>query len=244
MILGKTHELLFKFGWDTRCRNLDVARALKLILSSGQTLLDVGCGDYGLADFVGSANTIGTDINCPTRRDKSQIFVQANITSLPFANLSVPVVASIDVLEHLPLDVRDEAVAELVRVARTAVVVTFPHGPRARQTDEEFQRSLVQLNKAQPDWLVEHLQNPYSSVESVLSKIKAESVKYHRYSEIKIFYSEQVKVTQMLRWAASRSDLLYIGINLCAGLLSSILPQPNEHNSYRAIILVKFHQAS
>jgi len=168
------------------------------------------------------------------------MFLQADIASLPFADLSFPIVASVDVLEHLTLDIRDEAVAELMRVARTAVVVAFPFGQRARQTDEDFQRSLVKLEKAQPDWLVEHLQNPYPSVESVLLKIKEESMKYYRHSDIKISYSEQIKVTQMLRWAASRSELLYIGLNLFAGLLSPLIPQPTENNSYRAIILMKF----
>ncbi|HEX8652187.1 MAG TPA: class I SAM-dependent methyltransferase [Pyrinomonadaceae bacterium] len=242
MIPRAIHELLFKFGWDPRRRNLDVAHALQPILSQGQALLDAGCGEYGLAHFIGSAKVIDTDINRPTHLGKSQIFFRASVTSLPFANLSFPVVASVDVLEHLPLDVRDEAVAELVRVARTAMVIAFPCGQRARQVDEDFQRRLVKLDKAQPDWLVEHLQNPYPSVESVLSKIQAESMKYHRHSIMKIFYSEQIRVTQMLRWAASRSRLLYIGINLFAGLLSSIIPQPNENNSYRAMIFVKFQE--
>ncbi|MDQ3257150.1 MAG: class I SAM-dependent methyltransferase [Acidobacteriota bacterium] len=240
MIRGTLHNLLFRLGWDTRCRNLDVTRALESISPPGQTLLDVGCGEYGLAAFIGAANVIRVDINRPLHWDKDQKFIRANITSLPFANLSFPVVTSVDVLEHLPPEARGRAIAELVRVARTAVVVAFPCGQQAQQTDKDFQRKLVKLGKTQPEWLVEHLQNPYPSVESVLLKIKAESIKYHYQSNTKIFYSEHIRVTQILRWTASRSGLLYIGINLLAGLLSSLIPHPSENNSYRAVILVKF----
>lgn len=243
MIRGAIHELLFRFGWDTRCRNVDVARALRPVLSEAQTLLDAGCGEYGLADFLPSTEVIGTDSICPARRSRRLTFFQASITSLPFANLSFPVVASVDTLEHLPFEMRDTAVAEMFRVARTALVVAFPCGRRARQTDEEFHQRLVQLEKAEPAWLVEHLQDAYPTVESVLSKIRAESMKSHRPCDATVCYSEQIRVTQILRWAAVRSDLLYIGINLITGLLGSILPRPHENNSYRAIVLVKFRQA-
>jgi Methyltransferase domain len=74
------------------------------------------------------------------------LFFQSSIASLPLANLSFPVVASVDVLEHLPLEVRDAVVAEMFRVARTALIVAFPCGRRARQTDEDFQKSLVQVS--------------------------------------------------------------------------------------------------
>lgn len=234
------HHLLFRYGWDTRCRNLDVARALKSFLPPERPLLDAGCGENGLADFIGAANVMSVDINQPPRRDKERKFIRASITSLPFANLSFPAAASVDVLEHLPSEARDKAIAELVRVARTAVVVAFPHGRQAEQIDKDFQNKLVKLKMPQPDWLVEHLQNPYPVVESVLLKIKSEAMKDHRQSNTKIYYSEHITVTQILRWTALRSKLLYIGSNLLAGLLSSLFPQPSENNSYRAVIVVEF----
>jgi SAM-dependent methyltransferase len=240
MIPGAIHELLFKFGGDTRRRNLDVARALKPVLSEAQTLLDAGCGEYGLADFLPATRVVGTDSICPARLGRRLTFFQASIASLPFANLSFPVVASVDTLEHLPFEMRDRALAEMFRVARAALVVAFPCGRRARQTDEEFQKNLARLDKAQPEWLVEHLQDAYPSVEWVLSKIRAESVKYDRPCDTTVCYSEQIRVTQILRWAAVRSDLLYIGINLIAGILGSIVPRPNANNSYRAIVLLRF----
>lgn len=234
------HQILFELGFDTRCRNLDVARALRPVIGEGQTLLDAGCGDYGLADFIASPNVVGTDIMPPTRRGRNRLFVRASITSLPFSAGSFPVAASVDVIEHLPPEARERAVEELLRVAREAVVIAFPSGARARRADEEFRDNLGAHGKAEPVWLGEHLQNQYPTVEWVASKIRDEAAKTARPSDIKISHSEHIKVTRLLRWSAARSGLLYVGLNLLAGILAPLLPRPDESNSYRAVVLAKF----
>lgn len=240
MLSNLAHQLLFKLGFDTRCRNLDVARALAPVLSGGQTLLDAGCGDYGLADFVAAPNVVGTDITPPARRGQYRQFVRASITALPFAEKSFPVAASVDVIEHLPPEARERAVAELLRVAREAVVIAFPVGPRAQRTDEDFRQSLARKRRAEPDWLDEHLRNQYPTVEWVASKIEDEAQRTARRSDIRVFYSEHIKVTRLLRWSAARSGALYVGLNLLAGALAPVLPRPGETNSYRAVVLATF----
>lgn len=240
MLSNLAHHLLFKLGWDTRCRNRDVARALRPVLSDGKTLLDAGSGDYGLADFVEAPNVVGTDITTPTRRGKTRLFVRASITSLPFAEGAFPVAASVDVIEHLPEDARERAVAELLRVAREAVVIAFPVGPRARRADEEFRESLARTGRAEPDWLDEHLRNHYPTVEWVAAKIREEAAKRARRTDIEVFYSENLGVTRMLRRTAARSGALYVGLNLAAGLLAPVLPRADASSGYRAVVLARF----
>ncbi|HYN84550.1 MAG TPA: class I SAM-dependent methyltransferase [Pyrinomonadaceae bacterium] len=240
MLSNLAHHLLFKLGWDTRCRNRDVARALRTVLSNGKTLLDAGSGDYGLADFVEAPNVVGTDITAPSRRGKTRLFVRASITSLPFAEASFPVAASVDVIEHLPVEARERAVAELLRVASEAVVIAFPVGPRARRADEEFRESLARRGRQEPDWLDEHLRNNYPTVEWVAAKIREEAEKRARRSDIEVFYSEHLGVTRLLRRTAARSGALYVGLNVAAGLLAPVLPRADEASGYRAVVLARF----
>jgi ubiquinone/menaquinone biosynthesis C-methylase UbiE len=52
--------------------------------------------------------------------------VRADITALPFADASVPCVTALEVLEHLPDDGPERAVAEAMRVASVAVIASVP----------------------------------------------------------------------------------------------------------------------
>lgn len=241
MLLSGARNLIFKMGWDTRCRNDEVARALETVASRAGLLLDAGSGEYGLSTFLASMKVIGTDIHAPVHHSRAGTFVRGSITALPFGNQSFPAVASVDVLEHLGPAARDMAIAELVRVARAAAVIAFPCGPNAEQTDRKFHARLVRSTQAAPEWLVEHLQNQYPSVEGVLVKLASESGVQRRSVDARVFYCEHIGVTRLLRWAAWRSRLSYIGINLVAGLFMRLIPRPRKDNSYRAVIIATFN---
>jgi len=56
--------------------------------------------------------------------------VIGSVLELPFADKSLDTVCAFEVLEHLPFDQFDRALAELARVARSHVVISLPHfGP-------------------------------------------------------------------------------------------------------------------
>jgi hypothetical protein len=243
MLTGILRQLLFNVGWDTRCRNTDVARILKPLITQRSFLLDAGCGDYGLADFVRPAIVVGVDVSCPMQRNDNFIFICGSILTLPFSDHSIPLVASVDTLEHLPPITRVQAIGELVRVAGTAVVLTFPCGQLARYADEDFRNRLANRHKPEPCWLAEHLQNPYPEVESVLTTIQAEAARYHRSVRARIYHSEHIEIARVLRRAASRSKFLYIAANILTGLLLPIIPSPGRDNSYRTVVVAEFQSS-
>jgi SAM-dependent methyltransferase len=199
-------------------------------------VLDAGCGEYGLANFIPQVTSV--DIDRPARLPAGRNFVKASITALPFEASAFPAVASVDVLEHLPPEARDKAIRELVRVALNTLIVAFPVGAQAEGVDREFHNALVEREQPEPDWLVEHLSHPYPTVEAVLAQIREAAA--DRRSEVSVSYSEDIRVTRLLRRAAVHSKFLYMGLNLVAGVLSPIIPRPVASNSYRAIITVKF----
>jgi SAM-dependent methyltransferase len=100
------------------------------------TLLDVG-GAEGYKAFLAQSllgsSVVTTDLSAEACNRAREIFNldsrPADIHSLPFANGSFDVVTCSETLEHVP-DLR-AAVSELVRVARTAVVITVPHESEA-----------------------------------------------------------------------------------------------------------------
>ncbi|MDQ3412586.1 MAG: class I SAM-dependent methyltransferase [Chloroflexota bacterium] len=103
-----------------------------------RTFLDAGCGEGFVAAMLRrrlpGLEISGFDLDpaavrVATRRDPRGVFLAASIFSLPFADDTFDVIGCFEVLEHLPGNGPDRALAELNRVARRAVVLSVPHEP-------------------------------------------------------------------------------------------------------------------
>lgn len=98
-------------------------------------ILDVGCGEgrtTGIIRDAFSSEVVGVDLEesvvhqaastIPTAR-----FLTASAFDLPFPDRLFDVVLATEMLEHV--DNPEQALSEMIRVARRAVVVTVPHEP-------------------------------------------------------------------------------------------------------------------
>ena len=102
------------------------------------TFLDAGCGEgfvaRALSDRLPDLALTGCDLNpaaarAAADRNPGAAFAAASVLALPFPDASFDVVGCFEVLEHLPDDVPEQALRELARVARRAVVLSVPHEP-------------------------------------------------------------------------------------------------------------------
>ena len=235
---------IYRHGWDTRCRNWVPARILRRLLKnfpsqSEPILLDVGCGRIGMAAFLDGAKVVGVDVEPPLEQVENFTFQPGTITDLQFPDKSFSVVSCIDVLEHLPLEARDRAIAELVRVASRAVLVACPHGENGQACDAEFQRALESRGRPIPDWVAEHQQQEYPTATKVAEKLREAAAASGRKVKITLSYSEPVRACRFVRGAAARSDALYLTANLLLGLLLPLVPEPRVENSYRMVMLAE-----
>jgi SAM-dependent methyltransferase len=230
-------NLLYKLAWDTRCRNVDVRGLLRQF--PGASILDAGCGEYGLAAFMPRSNITGADILPVESVDPQLHYKYGSITNLPFENGAFDVAVSVDVLEHLPQGMRAAAVNELVRVARKAVVIAFPSGRAARRMDEMFASKLSASGQPMPDWLEEHLAQPYPDTENIIAAVEKAAAKDGRNTAISVSYSEHLSVARFLRSWASRSKYCYVAANLLSGMLSPLMPNASAESSYRLIVVAE-----
>jgi hypothetical protein len=104
------------------------ANSARLIESLGDgvvSALEVGANRQRLlAQFLPRVRFIFSDL-LPLP-DVEDGFVQADATALPFADTEFDATICLDVVEHMPPEVRPKAIAEMARVSRRMVVVAFP----------------------------------------------------------------------------------------------------------------------
>lgn len=235
---------MYRYGWDTRCRNRCPARLLQAALpvASRRThpaLLDVGSGELGLSAFLRGLSIVGSDLQPSTGRDGHVNFVQSTATALPFHDGAFPAVSCIDVLEHLPPAHRAEAITECVRVASRVVLFAFPDGVRARTCDQAFREACRVRSRQVPVWVEEHLRHEYPVADGVAEHIRQAAASLGRRAQLTESACEPLAICRLVRAAASRSTLLYVLCNLWFGVWSFAIRAPQPGQGYRAVLVAE-----
>jgi len=143
---GNTYD---KYGTRNPVARLLVGRFLAAVEESVAelrpgSLLDVGCGEgvvtERLARALPTTRVVGVDVADPglldeweRRRAPNLGFAPGSAYSLPYGENEFEVVSAFEVLEHLERP--GEALAELVRVASRALVLSVPREPWWRVTN-------------------------------------------------------------------------------------------------------------
>lgn len=149
-----------------------ICRALAALCPG--SVLEVGSKGRGMA-LIHSGPFVGLDLVFPPRLHRNLTPVSGSVLHLPFASRSYDVVVCSDVLEHLEPKDRQEAVREMIRVARCGLVLGFPSGEAARRSDHAVAELYKKHGQPCPPWLEEHLHNTpvdTAAVEKVITEVE------------------------------------------------------------------------
>ncbi len=124
----------------------------------GRAILEVGSGAEGVARYL-KRSIVGVDRSFGAPTNPNLQPVRASILSLPFVSAAFEDVLCVDTLEHLQRRERARAVRELIRVARSRVIVSGPAGGFAQEGDAAYAEHIARRRRPLPQWLEEHLRH-------------------------------------------------------------------------------------
>lgn len=187
----------------------------------GRTLLEVGSGSEGVARFASERWSLTvcdrdfTDYGAVAVPDDGLRRIEGDVTALPFADCEFDVVLALDLLEHLPGELRHRALAELARVSGGRLIVGCPCGEGALRADRMLARYYAIQPRRTPPWLVEHLDNGFP--EAVLLE---ESLS--PFGEVRVLANERIGTHLVVSLIEGTPYLVRLSVRVAAKLESGV----------------------
>lgn len=237
------HAALWRWNYDIRVRYAPVAREVRLQNSAKDwTVLDVGCGEMGIAPWLTGWSVTGLDRSACVRLAPAARALRGSVVQLPFLDRSWDVVICVDVLEHLSPADRELALRELMRVVRQLLIVAHPAGERARLADERFRDAFGSPPNTAPQWLQEHLSHKYPDEDLVLCWLRERE--QLAAAAVQAFGNESLLMQRSHRYLALHSRSLYLAWSAACSLLAPVLGRPlDQCKAYRVVNVLRFKRS-
>ena len=127
----EVHSRTFSYGLglrqvrDLKNESYDFSKRFNEIVKQSNTCLDIACGGGTIMDYVDYLGCIPTGIDISEsaikKVDKSYTSVVGSCHQLPFKDNQFDLVYFLDGMEHIPLEIENEALHEPFRVSKNFV---------------------------------------------------------------------------------------------------------------------------
>jgi len=145
-----SREYYEKFDWDNAKLDQKIQDKIGLIINAipqdVQTVIDVGCGDGTISNELNKKfNVTAVDRSFNALKYVKAKKIQASADLLPIKSSSTDLVFSSEMIEHLPEEIFDNAIAEIKRISKKYVFLTFPN-------DENIEKQITRCTKCGYDF--------------------------------------------------------------------------------------------
>jgi predicted SAM-dependent methyltransferase len=200
MILSKLRESLAKMPlryWNTEIalRYLPVVDEIKALKGQTPSILEVGCGPRGITPYL-RRRVVGLDVTFGPDKSPLITAVQGVCSELPFEDKSFDVVVSVDMMEHVPAELRIACVAEMVRVAKRKVVIAVPVDKASEAHDAKLDALYEEVHGQRHPFLVEHAENSLPSDKSMQEAFK--KAMFGRDGTLRLFNNTNLRLRYFL----------------------------------------------
>lgn len=233
-VLGPLHE----WNPDIALRYLPIVR---MIRDAGleDEVTDIGSGPQGIAPYLRKRIT-GVDTDFFPKPHPLLEPVDASVLQTPFEDGSRPCVLSVDMLEHLPPHLREQAVDELVRITGKLLIIAVPAGAQSYAHDREMSELFRRSRGSDYLYLLEHLENGLPTDDQLRAWVAAAMKNHQREGRLELLPNANLRLREfiMRRWI--RRGVLDKIAWVILTWMSPLLARFSSRPAYREIAVVRF----
>jgi len=233
-----------KFYWrqhpEAALRYLPVVSQIKKAKLEDSKILEIGSGSLGIAPyFKRKIDALDVDFTGPQTDLLNQL--KGNAWDLPFRKNAYDVSISVDVLEHIPPNLREKAIYEMIRVTKQLAIIVAPSGEDAQKQDKKLQQKWNQIFKEKNQFLEEHVKYGLPTSEEILVCIDKALRKLGKTAKTKSFANLNLTVRNFLMntWITKNKLKYYLYLKGYL-LLIPILRFCNFRKTYRRVFVIEF----
>lgn len=225
---------------ETALRYLPVVGKLEELNLLDSKILEVGSGSLGITPYL-KRKIDGLDVDFSGPKTILINRIKGNALSLPFRKNSYDVVISVDVLEHIPSNNRQEAIFEMLRVASKLAIIVVPTGELAEKQDKELDLHWQKIFNTQNQFLKEHVQNGLPQIDEILVSIDKAKRQIGKIVVVKSkpILNLGVRKILMKSWISKNKYMYYLYLKGFL-LLLPFLRNANFGKCYRRIFVIEF----
>lgn len=215
---------------------------------AGAGILEVGCGSVGITRYLNCPVT-GADLDFQGPQLPYLRQVRCSAGKMPFRNEEFDLTLSVDMLEHVPKDLRHSVISEMIRVSKEWIIIGVPSGKNAESWEDRawnFWHKKIQscsnpLLKGRllrrGNFLEEHRKNGLPTESEIIKDINDASMDS---ADISIVHNQSVLLWYIMAVASLRySQLLWLTSIVIGRLLSPFLRRVKWQGCYRSFIIVR-----
>jgi len=209
-------------------------------ISKNQSVLEVGSGSLGIGPYLKRPFT-GLDVNFSGPTWPQMQRLKSSATKIPKPNNSFDVVISMDMLEHLPAQKRQLAIAEMLRVANKKVIIGIPTGKLAHFQDKQLDQIYQQKHGKHNRFLKEQITFGLPEKKDILTTIKSAAKANNKTITTSITPNINLKVRfWLMRGWISQNFLVNIFFRKILIFFIPFLRLFNQSPVYRHIFIINF----
>lgn len=216
-----------------------VSKLKKLHLEESK-ILEIGSGSLGIIPYL-KRPVDGLDVDFSGPQTKLLNKIKGSVVNLPFHKNAYDTVISADTLEHVDPQNREQAIYEMLRVAKKLAVIVVPVGKLSENHDQDLNRRWQKAKKQNYQFLAEHVKYGLPKTEDILVAIDKNLRRLNKQANISSYPLLNLRIRKilMITWMSNKKLIYYLYLKGFL-LLLPFLKLCNFGNCYRRIFVIEF----